>query len=284
MIGAMIKGLWITLNRAINHDAVEHAGYLSYLLMLTFFPFLVFFVALVGFVGKADLADALVNLILNSPWASFIDALRPRILEITESPPQGLLTFAIVSAIWTASSIFEAVRTILNKVNHVTNAPPYIWRRLLSMLEFSVMVIITIGFMFILVILPSTWEHIHTVSKDIPSFAVLLGPSMELWRGAIILAFAYVVVSSMYHFLPNRRHKFSHTTIGSIFVMKAWIIATLGFRYYLQSVPSINIIYGSIAGVIITLFYFYICSFVFIWGAEINYYIHNDKGTSQKLI
>ncbi len=270
-----LRGLWNSINNAIDHDGIEHAGYLAYLIMLTVFPFLVFFVALVGFFGKSDLGAMLVNLILNSPWASFIDALKPRILEITSGPPQGLLTLAIISAIWTASSIFEALRTILNKVHRVTNAPPYLWRRLFSMLEFAVMIAFTMVMMFALVILPNVWSYLYNFLQHLPIALAFLGPEGMWLRYIILTAFGFLAISSLYYFLPNCKQRFADTLAGTIFVMVGWGIFTSLFRYYIQSVPSINIIYGSIAGIIIALFYFYICSFIFILGAEINCQVHH---------
>jgi membrane protein len=269
----LINCLSNSVHDTIHHDGIEHAGYLAFLLMLTIFPFLVFFVAIVGFFGKQDLSEALVKLLLESQWANFIDALKPRIIEITSSPPQGLLTIAIISAIWTASSIFEGSRTALNKAYRVTSTPSYILRRLLSFIEFAAVIVTTVLLLVVLIVIPLMWSYIFELFKlyDHP-FLNFISPSAEGLRYLILLIFGFTIISGLYYYLPNRKQKLIWTFPGTVTVLFGWAGASSLFRLYLSYFPSINLIYGSIAGVIIALLYFYICSLIFIIGAEINHH------------
>jgi membrane protein len=275
----MFKGIWQSFYKAlidtINHDGVEHAGYLSFLLMLSIFPFLVFFVALIGLVGNKGLADLLVEMIINSSWANFIDALKPRILEITSSPPQSLLTLAIVSAIWTASSIFEGLRTILNRAYRVKNAPAYLLRRLLSIFEFATVTVVIVIFLVILIVLPVLFhllESYHFYNSEVAGW---LGPESQALRAILGLAFTFFMITGLYYFLPNRKQKLKNTMPGALMVFLGWYLSSYLFKMYLANFHQVNIIYGSIAGIIIALLYFYVCSLVFIFGAEFNYHLEN---------
>lgn len=268
------KIIWRSICDMINHDGVEHAGYLAFLLMLTIFPFLVFITATLGFFGSEQLGNLLVNLIVNSSWASFIDALKPRIIEITSTPPQSLLTIAILSALWTASSIFEGLRTILNRAYRVTQTPGYLLRRLFSIIEFLIAITITILLMFVLVVIPSISGFVIDLfsihNATILSFLSVESGNM---RVIILVAFTCLLVAVLYNKLPNRKGKFIHAFPGTAIVMLGWYLASALFKYYLGHFPQVNFIYGSIAGVIISLLYFYICSIIFIVGAEFNYHV-----------
>ncbi|WP_410528556.1 YihY/virulence factor BrkB family protein [Rickettsiales endosymbiont of Peranema trichophorum] len=264
----------------IAHDGVEHAGYLAFLLMFTIFPFLVFFVAIVGAIGDKQLANTLVSLILESSWATFIDALIPRILEITSSPPQSLLTLAIISAIWTASSLFEGIRTALNKAYRVRVAPGYLLRRLFSFIEFAGMVTIVVLLLLVLVVLPSIWNYLYDLLSlgqkqyiGAVNVVSLMTSVAQTIRYLVLIVFGFIFVAGLYYFLPNRKQKLLYTLPGSLIVLSGWIISSVVFKVYLQLFHSISIIYGSIAGIIIALLYFYICSLIFIFGAELNYQI-----------
>jgi len=79
----------------------------------------------------------------------------------------------------------------------------------------------------------------------------------------------------MYHSIPNRSTKFVKTFPGSIVVLMGWFLFSKIFKYYLLHFPQVNFIYGSIAGVIVALLYFYACSIIFIVGAEFNYQLEN---------
>ncbi|MDF3047347.1 MAG: ribonuclease [Candidatus Midichloriaceae bacterium] len=268
------KMLWRSVYDMVNHDGLEHAGYLSFLLMLTIFPFLVFITALLGFFGNEQLGNLLVNIILNSSWASFIDSLKPRILEITSTPPQSLLTIAILSALWTASSIFEGIRTILNRAYRVTETPNYLLRRLFSIIEFLIAISFSIGLAIILVVVPQVSGFvIDLFSIKNPAVINFLSIESGTMRFVILVGFAYLLVANVYHKLPNRKSRLISAFPGTILVMAGWYLASFLFKYYLVHFPQVNVIYGSIAGVIISLLYFYICSIIFIVGAEFNYYM-----------
>lgn len=268
----IVKSIGIGINDLIKHDGVEHAGYLSFLLMLTIFPFLVFFMSILGFFGDVELSTKLLEIIMKSDWAEFITALKPRIIEITSTPPQSLLTIAIVSAIWTASSIFEGMRTVLNKAYRVHSYPAYIFRRLFSILEFSVAIIIIVVFLFVLVVLPSIWQIISQFLTygDTALLSFISKEGQEL-RVLVLLAFGFCVISASYYFLPNRKQRFRYTIPGTVTVMFAWAVFSWLFKYYLSHFPQVNLIYGSIAGIIIALLFFYVCSIIYIFGAEFNY-------------
>jgi membrane protein len=256
----------------VVHDGVEHAGYLSFLLMLTIFPFLVFFMATVGFIGNEALGNQLVDLILESSWANFIDALKPRIIEITSSPPQSLLTIAIISAIWTASSIFEGLRTILNKAYRVSSPPAYILRRLFSFVEFIIAVVIIISFLISLVFLPWLWGLLDKL-LHINDYPILLffSPESEAFRYVLLFSFGLLLICFSYFALPNRKQKMTSTFPGGFIVLIGWTTFSVLFKFYIYNFPQVNVIYGSIAGIIIALLYFYVCSLIYIWGAEMNY-------------
>ena len=49
-----------------------------------------------------------------------------------------------------------------------------------------------------------------------------------------------------------------------------WIVASLGFAYYVKTFANYNAMYGSIGAIIVLLLYFYISAAVLLLGAEMN--------------
>ena len=271
----IIKIVYKSLVNTINHDGIEHAGYLSFLLMLAIFPFLVFFAAIIGTISNLvgiPLVNTLTNVIIDSPWESFIGSLKPRIIEIANIPPQSFLTIAILSAIWTASSIFEAIRTTLNRAYNVQNPPAYIFRRLFSILEFMIVIIIVAIAILILIVMPMIWnfldQHVEMPKMKFISFIV---KDSNIIRSIILYCFGIIFVSYLYYFLPNKKQKVLDILPGTLLVLFFWSGFSQLFKYYISYFPQINMIYGSIAGIIISLLFFYFCSLILIYGAEFNY-------------
>lgn len=257
----------------VNHNGIEHAGYLSFLTMLSIFPFLILFMWAVNTLGDETLGNYLIQMILESSWAGFIDALKPRIQEISSSPPHNLVTLAIVSATWTASSIFEALGSILNKSYRVHSTPTYLIRRFFSIIEFGSLIALTIAFVFVLVILPPITAAIHSSMPQFlsPFLSNMALPEFMDISYLLLFGYAFLLISMAYYKLPNRKQKFINVLPGTFFVIIAWTIFSGLFKYYITSFPQLNLIYGSIGGVIIALLYFYSCSIILIVGAELNY-------------
>ncbi len=104
-----------SINDTIRQDGIEHAGYLAFLSILSLFPFLIFLFSIVTYFGDSKICSHLIYVVLNNLPTNISTSLLPRVSEIVNGPPQGLLTVAIIGIIWTASSAVEGLRTILNR-------------------------------------------------------------------------------------------------------------------------------------------------------------------------
>ncbi|MCE3233446.1 MAG: hypothetical protein K0R98_1703 [Rickettsiaceae bacterium] len=285
-IKKITKCFYQALVDTIDHDGIEHAGYLAFLAMLSFFPFIVFIFALVGFFGQTEIGIKLINVILvnNLIPSSVLPGLQPRIEEIASGPPQGLLTVSIIGAIWTASSTVDGLRTILNRAYRVSTPPAYIWRRLMSIAEFFVLTGIAILVTLLFIIAPSIIEnlehflHIKDLHKLISNYGYTASETWDYVRYAISTIILFFVVATSYILLPNTKQKWVAVAPGAIVVVIAWFIAGWLFSLYLKDFQQVNIIYGSLGGIIAALLFFYINAMIFIYGAELNYLLEKAKG------
>jgi membrane protein len=280
------KCLYEALVDTIAHDGIEHAGYLAFLAMLSLFPFLVFFIAIVGFFGQTEIGLKLIHLILanNIIPTSIMPALEPRINEIASGPPQGLLTVSIIGAIWTASSAVDGLRTILNRAYRVSTPPAYIWRRLMSIAEFIILTTILIFVTFLLIIAPNIIENlkhvlpIHKLHKLIAMHGYGVGETWTYLRYTVSTIVLFLAVSISYIWLPNTKQSWRSVAPGALIVILAWFAAGTLFSVYLSDFQQVNIIYGSLGGIIAALLFFYINAMIFIYGAEFNYRIEKALG------
>lgn len=264
-----IRILRIAVIDSVRQDGVEHAGYLAFLCIFSLFPFLIFLISIIGFFGASEVGIQIVQAIINAAPREVGEALAPRVNEIISGPPQSFLTIAIIGVIWTASSMVEGCRTILNRAYRVHFPPPYAWRRLISILEFFVIIFsIVIGVILFIVgpmILKEFGNRLPFIHMDYDFFYLRH------------IAIAILLVSStslLYYALPNARQKITQTVPGSILAVIVWVILEHLFSFYLNHFHQVNLVYGSLAGVIISLMFFYLISLVFILGAEFNYHFH----------
>ena len=265
-----ILGPVIIIARAIKdtikHDGVEHAGYLSFLAILSFFPSLIFLMTALSFFDGLSI-HFLEKILVHLPKEMSV-GLKPRIDEILSGPSNKYLTIAFIGIIWTASSAVEGLRTILNKAYHIGSPPPYLWRRFLSIVEFFMIIFLIIASTLILVVVPNILQllpakMLKAINIDFDFFYL-----RQIAVGLILT----VSATLLYYILPSAKQNLKKTIPGAISTTFLWFFTTKLFAYYLNYFGQIDLIYGSISNIIISLMYFYFVSFIFILGAEFNYH------------
>ncbi len=254
----------------IRHDGIEHAGYLAFLSILSLFPSLIFLVAIIGLVSGSQEGLATIQKFVASMPRDIAVGLAPRVNEIISGPPQTFLTIAIIGIIWTASSSVEGCRTILNRAYRVAFPPPYIWRRLVSVVQFFVIISVLIVGITLFVLVPVVIGHI---AQFLP-IKITFDLDAYYLRHVAIFVLLVVATSVLYYVLPNAKQKITQTLPGSIFTVLIWVGLEKAFSFYLEHFHQFSLVYGSLAGVIVALMFFYLISLAFIFGAEFNYQFH----------
>ncbi len=264
------KIIRIALIDTVRQDGVEHAGYLAFLSLLSLFPFLIFLISIIGILGASDIGAEIVKNILASAPKEVAQALKPRINEIILGPKQSFLTIAIIGVIWTASSSVEGCRTILNRAYRVAFPPPYILRRLISILEFFVIIFSIIASIVVFIVVPTILENLERTF----SFHFKVNYNLIYLKSTTIFILITIATSLLYFALPNAKQRFTQTVPGSVVVVALWFALVKIFSFYLEHFHQFNFVYGSLAGIIISLMFFYLIALVFIFGAQVNYHFH----------
>ena len=269
-IRKFFKCIWQSIVKTVEHDGVEHAGYMSFMVLFSLFPFLVFFLVLTSLLGASELGQHFMSLLLDSLPDSTTIAIKQRIYEIMKVPPQSLMTLAILGSIWTASSFVEGLRTILNRVYHIDSPPPYLWRRLMSIAQFFLISIIISFAMFILVIIPIGLAKIPAIAAMLDGYVMVLA----YWRFVLIFISLFVTVASLYYVIPNVKMSFVEVAPGALLTVVLWIISGHLLSRYIMYYNQLSVVYGSLGSIIITLLFFYVINMLFIYGAVFNYLYH----------
>lgn len=244
------------------------AGHIAYMGLFALFPFLIFLVALAGFLGQGAAADNSVQLGLELLPQDVSQALQPAIDEVRRAPHAGLMTFGILVTLWASSSGLEALRHALNLAYDVAD-PPAFWKtRLESLLLTVTAAIVVIVVMILLVVIPLVLQAIQVLVH--PGAPTPDGSWFSSLRETLGFLLLLALLMGLYRVLPNIRLRATEVIPGAIVAWLLWLAAVWGYSIYLRTVPSFSITYGSLGGVAVTLFFFYISAILFIFGAEVN--------------
>lgn len=266
---SLIKSIYDT----VEHNGIEHSGYLAFLSFFSLFPFLIFIFSITGLIGASSYGVYLIETIMSIMPQNLSFIIVPRIKEIIVGPPNAFLTIAIVGIIWTASSIMEGCRTILNRAYRINHTPSYFLRRLRAIVEFMIISIFLITITFLFVITPNLLMKLYNDNYYID---YLLDGSIFYLRKLIIFLSLVFTVLLLNYILPSQKQKIYNLLPGSLITVFSWIVIKkvliLSFFFNAQ----FNVIYGSLAGIIFFLLLFYIGSMSFIIGAEFNYNLEKN--------
>jgi membrane protein len=247
-----------------NDNAIGQAAQLAYYFLFALFPFLLFLTTLLGFLPLA--MDEIMSILASVMPADVISLVQENISTLVIQQRGGLLSFGILTALWTSSSAVVAIMDNLNHAYGVQEGRP-IWKvwgiALLLVLALS-------GLLMVSVVLLIFGPQIG----GLLAHYIGLGTEFEvIWniaRWPIIIVFLTVAMANIYYFAPDVEQKWKWITPGSIFAILAWIGVSLGFSVYVSQFGSYNKIYGSIGTFIVLLTWMYLMGFVILVGGEIN--------------
>jgi membrane protein len=265
-------GLGGVLKRSVTDfladDMATYAAALAYQVLFSLFPFIIFLVSLLGFLNIPDFFDWLRDQAAAVLPAQAMEQVN-QVINQLQQPQGGLLSFGIILALWSASAGVRATMNALNVAYDVEEGRPAWKRYLLS-------IIYTIGLAAVLIVATGLMvtgpEVMAWLDNQLDQFG--LGQVfITLWgllRWPVAILLLMLVVAAVYYMAPDVEQSFRFITPGSILAVLVWIIASLGFSYYVQNFGNYSATYGSIGAIIVLLLYFFISAAVLLFGAEVN--------------
>lgn len=259
------KVLIRTVKEFIDDEMSTYASALAYQMLFSLFPFILFLIALIGFLHLPDFFTwlRLQSELVLPPQA--LEQVNPVIDQLQQSKG-GLLSVGIVIALWTASAGVRLMMSAMNAAYDVVEGRP-IWKR------FPLSIFYTIGIAGMLLaaaalmVLGPQFMSWLAGQVGLEEFVVTL---WTILRWPVIVLLLMVAVAVMYYVMPDVEQKFRFITPGSVLAVVVWIVASLGFAFYVKTFADYNAMYGSIGAIIVLLLYFYISAAVLLLGAEMN--------------
>nr|WP_081987873.1 YihY/virulence factor BrkB family protein [Sphingomonas sp. 37zxx] len=248
-------------------DGFMHAGNLAYLSLLTLFPFFIVAASIAQLFGRTGDGVQALDAFLRTVPPDVARLLQQPITDVLAARAGSLVWFGVIVGLWTTASFVETVRLILRRAYGVTMSRPFWEYRLgsvglilasviLVMLAFSSQVILTGAETFIAQLLPfaSDAARIVSLSKIAPAIALF---------GALYMLF-YSLTPAQWRWSKCPKWP------GPLLVAIWWNATTALLPPTLGLLGNYDRTYGSLAGVMIALIFFFIIGLGLVIGAELN--------------
>ncbi len=247
-------------------DVLAFAATLAYSFFFALFPALIFLVAIASFFPLHGLIDQLMSRAGTMAPPDLMRLIARQMRLLSNSNNGGLLTFGILLTIFSASGGMTAVIDALNHAYDIQEGRPWWKVRLIAIGLVIVLGIFTLVSLALIMVGPLLAGRLAN--------AVGLGPEFALAWKILEWPIAFLLVATgigiVYWKAPDAEQEWVWITPGSLAATVLWVIASLGFRVYLDHFNSYNATYGALGGVMIALLWLYITGLVLLVGAEMN--------------
>ena len=97
---------------------------------------------------------------------------------------------------------------------------------------------------------------------------------LQVWNIAkwpVLILFVVMIVALLYYATPNvRQPSFRWISVGAFVAIMIWILASVGFAFYVANFSSYNKTYGTVAGAIVLLLWIWLTNLALLYGAELD--------------
>jgi membrane protein len=261
---------WQILRRVligILSDGFIHAGNLAYLALLTVFPFFILAAAIASLLGQSAETQRAV--------ASFLHVLPPNVGDLLEKPIRDVLAARTGSllwigglvALWSVASFVETIRDIFRRAYGVKFNKPFWHYRLSSMAVIIASVVLALFSFLVQGVLAGAERFIYALLPFAENVAGWIGVSRivpgVVMFGALYMLF-FSVTPSKYRLSPAPKWP------GALFTTLWWVSITALLPVVLSRLGSYDLTYGSLAGVIIALLFFFLVGLGIVFAAHLN--------------
>jgi membrane protein len=183
----------------------------------------------------------------------------------------SLLVFASLLAVWEISGAVRAIMGALNQI-YGSKETRTTWRRFAVSFALALAAGVAVIGAVLAVTLRSAWP------SAIPSAVVfMLG-----WGAAVSLLL--LALWLLFRFAPSKDLPTRWATVGSLVVIFAWVVASVGFRYYVVKVADYRSAIGNLAAVLTLTGYVYTSAIVLLVGAQIDEFLRRGARGDERVL
>ncbi|MEV7396988.1 YihY/virulence factor BrkB family protein [Aeromicrobium sp. NPDC092404] len=258
-----------TLREFSKDQCTDLAAALTYYAVLALFPALIALVSLLGVFGQGkSTVDALLKIVDQVGPSSAVDSLRPTIEQLSTAQGAGIaLITGLLAALWSASGYVGAFGRAMNRVYDIGEGRP-IWKLRPVQLLVTLISLVLVAIAAAALVLTGPVAEAVGEQIGLGSTAILI---WDIAKWPVLLGVVVLVVALLYYATPNvKQPKFRWISVGAVFAIVVWIIASAAFGLYVAMFSSYDKTYGSLAGVVVFLLWLWITNLALLFGAELD--------------
>jgi membrane protein len=247
-------------------DLLNLAAQQAYYFFFALFPALLTLISIASFFPIDNLIGQVVDQLGRVAPREALKIITDQIAEISRSGHGGVLTFAFLLTIWSSSGAMVSIISTLNAAYDITEARP-LWKvRLIAMALTIGMALFILVSIALVLVGPTVAEHLADTLRMGAAF------KWTWWvlQWPVVLLLVATGIGLVYYFAPDAEQDWVWITPGSVVATLLWLAVSLGLKLYIAYFGNFNETYGTLAGFIVLLTWFYLSGLAILIGAELN--------------
>lgn len=263
----------------VYNDGFLHAGNLAFIALLAIFPFIILATAVATLFGRnGDNASAILAILSSLP-PNVAEVLSGPLFEVSDGRSGNLLWFGAAIGLWTAASFIETIRDILRRAYGVQHAAAF-WHYRLASIGIIIAAVMLLLAAFSMSIALASIQHYLGNRMDV---APMFTQDLTSYRWIPALALFGTIYTIFLALTPVRYRRRKYRKWPGVLLITVWWLVTAELLPDAISLfGGYGRTYGSLAGVMVTLIFFYIVGFGVVIGAELNAALADAGDTALK--
>ncbi len=187
-----------------------------------------------------------------------------QIARIQKQPPVGLLSIGVIVSLWLASSLFLAIMDAMNRVYGVVETRSIVKLRLTAAVMTIIQAITLLGSLLLIVAWPQILEWMGLDPKGTAALLVTIVKLVVIYL-MVLISFALT-----FYVAPDAQQRWEWISPGSLLGAVLFLAFSFLFRVYVQNFANYDKTYGSLGGVMVILFWFWVVSLLLLAAGEMN--------------
>ena len=220
--------------------------------------------SLSGLIGSNFITKELI-LSIEGTLPEAISSILKSILE-TEDVDFNLFFFIII-ALYIASNGCGSMIITSNALYKIKNE-----NIIKQKIKAMIMTVILINLILFTILIPAFGELIiNMIQANYPGKVIdIIEISFIYLKTPLSFILIFMGIKILYTLAPDKTIPSKYTNYGALFTSIGWILSTKIYSVYLNNINTYNIFYGSLANIVILLFWVYLLAYIFTLGIALN--------------
>ncbi|HUV01605.1 MAG TPA: YihY/virulence factor BrkB family protein [Bacteroidales bacterium] len=253
---------------------VTRASSIAFNLLMALLPASIFLFTLIPFIPIPNFQQELIKLFENILPVNAFNFLETTIIDIVTNKSGGLLLIMFFATVILSTNGIHAVIHAFVVTSHNFRSRSWINQRKISFVLLLIvgLLISSAGFLAIFgKMAVNRLAELQILERDL-TIQILL-----VLKWILVILLLFLAISFLYYFAPAKRTDFRFITPGSLLATTLFILTSLGFSAYVNSIGQYNKLYGWIGTLMIILIWLYLNSIALLIGFELNVSIKDAR-------